>query len=90
MKNLPFRVTQSPLIKYANFIDGSHINLSRLLKPYADGRCYFVHETTKSIFCSSQFCTNYEQAITKFDLMVKNGMLESEVKEINTIENKYW
>lgn len=44
------RMSQSPLIEYCNFEDGSFINLVRMLKPYADGRSYFVHETTKSIF----------------------------------------
>lgn len=78
-KSLPKRVSQSPLIQYANFKDGSHVNLIKLLKPYADGRAYYVHETTKSIFCSSGYFVTYEKALEKFNLMVKNGSDESEI-----------
>lgn len=77
--NLTKRVAQSPLIKYVNFKDGSHVNLIKILKPYADGRAYYVHETTKSIFCSSGYFVKYEQAIEKFNLMRKNGCLESDI-----------
>ena len=73
------RMAQSPLVEYCNFLDGSFVNLVRMEKPYADGRSYYVHETTKSIFCSSGFFTNYEDAKSKFELMVKNGAGESEV-----------
>jgi len=78
---LPKRVTTSPLLQYANFKDGTHVNLIKLLKPYSDGRSYFVHETTKSIFCSSCYFTNYEDAITKFNLMVINGKLLSGIAD---------
>ena len=72
---LPKRVFQSPLIEFANFSDGSHVNLIRLLKPYADGRAFAVHETTKSPFCSNGMFKTYEDAKEKFDLMVKNGQM---------------
>ena len=77
--NLTTRVAQSPLLQYVNFKDGSHVNLIKILKPYADGRAFFVHETTKSIFCSSGYFVTYEKAIEKFNLMVANGRLESDV-----------
>lgn len=67
------RMSQSPLIEFCNLEDGRFINLVRMAKPYADGRSYFVHETTKSVFCSSGFFTSYEQAKEKFDLMCKNA-----------------
>ena len=67
------RMLQSPLIEYCNFSDGSFVNLVRMVTPYADGRSYYVHETTKSVFCSSGFYTSYEKAKEKFDLMCKNG-----------------
>ena len=73
MSKLPKRVTNSPLIDYVNFRDGSHVNLIKISKPYADGRSYYVHETTKSIFCSSGYFVSYEEAIEKFNLMVRNG-----------------
>lgn len=70
---LPKRVFNSPLIEYANFADGSHVNLIRLIKPYANGLSYAVHETTKSPFCSNGLFTTLEKAKAKFDLMVKNA-----------------
>ena len=79
MNNLTKRVAQSPLIQFANFKDGSHVNLIKILKPYADGRAYYVHETTKSVFCSSGYFKNHDDAIAKFDLMVANGKLESDI-----------
>jgi hypothetical protein len=76
---LPKRVFNSPLIRYANFKDGSHVNLIRLSKPYANGNSYAVHETTKSPFCSNGLFKTYAQAIEKFNLMVKNAQNESEL-----------
>ena len=70
---LPKRVFNSPLVAYANFKDGSHVNLIRLIKPYANGVSYAVHETTKSPFCSNGLHKSYVSAKTKFDLMVKNN-----------------
>lgn len=74
---LPRRVFNSPLVEYANFEDGSTVNLIRLLKPYADGRAWAVHETTKSPFCSNGMFKTYQQAKEKFELMVRNGSHES-------------
>jgi len=70
---LPKRVFNSPLIEFANFADGSHVNLIRLNKPYANGISYAVHETTKSPFCSNGLFKTYEKAKQKFDLMVRNA-----------------
>ena len=33
---LPKRVFNSPLIKFVNYEDGSHINMIKLIKPYAN------------------------------------------------------
>lgn len=86
---LPKRVFNSPLLICANFKDGSHVNLIKLNKPYANGDSYAVHETTKSVFCSNGMFRTYDQAKIKFDLMVKNGSLVSDLVEIiNTGNNK--
>lgn len=77
---LPKRVFNSPLIKAVNFEDGSHVNLIKLVKPYADGISFAVHETTKSPFCSNGLYKTIEKATEKFNLMVKNGSIESPVK----------
>ena len=76
---LPKRVFNSPLIRYANFKDGSHVNLIRLNKPYATGVAYAVHETTKSPFCSNGMFKTYKKAMEKFNLMVRNAKYESEL-----------
>ena len=76
---LPKRVFRSPLIEYANFKDGSHVNLIKLMKPYANGITFAVHETTKSAFCSNGMFKTYDKAKSKFDLMVKNASYESEI-----------
>jgi hypothetical protein len=86
---LPKRVFNSPLIEYANFKDGSFVNLIRLLKPYADGKSYAVYETTSCPFCSNGMFKTYDQAKAKFDLMVKNGQLESELTEVKTLPNNF-
>jgi len=74
---LPKRVFNSPLIEYANFADGSFINLIRLIKPYANGLSYAVYETTKNPFCSNGMFKSYEAAKEKFNLMVRNAKKES-------------
>jgi len=76
---LPKRAFNSPLIRYANFKDGSHVNLIKLSKPYANGIAYAVHETTKSPFCSNGLFKTYEKATEKFNLMVRNAKYESDL-----------
>ena len=76
---LPKRVFNSPLIRYANFEDKSHVNLIRIEPPYANGNKYAVHETTKSPFCSNGMFKTLEEAKEKFQLMVKNGSKESKL-----------
>ena len=84
---LPKRVFNSPLIEFANFKDGSHVNLIKLKQPYANGNCYAVHETTKSAFCSNGMFKTYEKAKKKFELMIKNAMYESELLNRNVTGN---
>ena len=84
---LPKRVFNSPLIEFANFKDGSHVNLIRLNKPYANGSAYAVHETTKSPFCSNGMFKTYEKAKEKFELMVRNGTHESELRNRGITNN---
>ena len=76
---LPKRVFNSPLLEYANFDDGSHVNLIGLNKPYANGIQYAVHETTKSSFCSNGMFKTYHKAKEKFLLMVNNAQFTSKL-----------
>jgi len=84
---LPQRVFNSPTLKYANFTDGSHVNLIRLIKPYKNGIAYAIYETTKSPFCSNGLFKTIEKANEKFNLMVKNGRMESELSEMAEIDH---
>jgi hypothetical protein len=84
---LPKRVFNSPLIEYANFKNGSFVNLIRLNKPYSNGISYAVYETTESPFCSNGLFKTLDKAKNKFNLMVKNGSLDSELIEHNKTNN---
>lgn len=86
-QTLPKRAFNSPLILYANFEDGSHVNLIRLHTPYKNGISYAVHETTKSPFCSSGLFKTFDKAKEKFDLMIRNGKHESKLIEIGETGN---
>jgi hypothetical protein len=77
---LPKRVFNSPLIACCNFEDGSQVNLIKLIKPYANGISYAVHETTKSPFCSNGLFKTIDKAIEKYNLMIINGSYQSKVK----------
>lgn len=70
------RVFNSPLIMFANFKDGSHINLIRLLRPYANGYAYAIHETTKSAMCSDRMFRSLDKARHAFECMVLAGQRE--------------
>jgi hypothetical protein len=50
-----------------------------LLKPYANGVSYGVHETTKSPFCSNGMFKTLEAATAKFELMCKNAQHEAQL-----------
>lgn len=76
---LPKRVFRSPLIEYANFENGTFVNLIKLNKPYANGIEYAVYETTRSAFCSNGLFKTYAKAKEKFELMVKNGSSDSKL-----------
>ena len=84
---LPKRTFNSPLIMFANFEDGSHVNLIRLSTPYADGTKYAIHETTKSPFCSNGLFKTIEQAKAKFNLMVYNNSFLSPISSTGETGN---
>ena len=67
LKVLPRRVFNSPLIEYANFNGNRHINLIRLIKPYADGTKYVVTNTVNEIHTAH---SNYYSAKEQFEFRV--------------------
>ena len=86
---LPKRVFNSPLIEYVNFVDGSNINLIRLNKPYKNGITYAVYETTKSPFCSNGLFKTIDKAKDKFNQMVINNSILTDIKDKGTLINNY-
>ena len=76
---LPKRVFNSPLIEYANFKDGNHVNLIRLNKPYANGAKNAVHVTNNNPLCSNGLFKTYDKAKKMFELMVIVRGHESEL-----------
>ena len=86
---LPQRVFNSPLIKYVNFSDGSHVNLIKLTKPYKNGDAFAVHETTKSAFCSNGLFKTLDKAEEKFNLMVRNASFETKIRNQGTLKENY-
>ena len=86
-QKLPNRVFRSPLIEYANFTDGSFVNLIKLNKPYANGLSFAVYETTKNPFCSNGLFKTYKKAKEKFDLMVKNNCYISQIRNQGVASN---
>ena len=78
---LPKRAFNSPLLEYANFKDGTFVNLIKLNKPYANGLSFAVYETTKSPFCSNGMFKTYKKAKEKFELMIRNGSYESKLSK---------
>lgn len=84
---LPKRVFNSPVIRIANFEDGTHVNLIKLNKPYKSGLAYAIHENTKSPFCSNGMYKTIDKAIEKFNLMVKNAQYITSLTELKDIKH---
>jgi len=77
---LPNRVFNSPCIKYANFDDGSYINLIKLITPYANGDSYAVYETTRNPNCSNKLFKTLEDAEKGYKSAITGGELFSFLK----------
>jgi hypothetical protein len=78
MKNqsLPRRVFNSPLIEFANFADGSSINLIQLIKPYSNGDSFAVYHGSMNPVSKDRLFKNYESAKESFeDSVIKSSDL---------------
>jgi hypothetical protein len=85
---LPKRVFNSPLVRYANFENGSFVNLIRLIKPYANGNTYAISETTELHLNSSGLFKTYKKARKAFDMLVNlQKEMTDLVKEEEITEN---
>ena len=75
-QKLPKRFFSSPLIEFANFKNGSFVNLIKLKKPYANGTKYAVYQTTKSPLCFNGLFKTYDLAKKKFEQNIENCKYE--------------
>ena len=87
MKTLPARTRNSPLIEYANFVDGTHINLIRLNKPYANGQAYVIYNCTKSPYAKNRGFKTYQAAKDEFGRAVILGQAVSEIRNLGFTGN---
>lgn len=69
-KTMPKRGSQAILCMYANYADGTRINLVSLRVPYSDGTKYLLDDDTGSDRKIKGFST-LKEAMPYFDLMVK-------------------
>lgn len=72
---LPKRALRGRLLKFQNFGNGEFVNLIEMDKPYANGISFTVYEYSKNPFCSNGLFKTKEEALKKFDLMVKNQLI---------------
>jgi hypothetical protein len=77
MKPLPNRVFNSPLIMCANYTDGTHLNLIKLIKPYASGYGYAVHSTANPT--DSKMYKTAEKARAAFNNLIDHSKLREPI-----------
>lgn len=75
-------------MRYANFADGSHVNLIKLRSPYATGHDYAIHQTTKSPLCQNEMHKGFYEANERFERMVSDAALESPIIECEFTANR--
>ena len=75
--NLPNRVFNSPLIMCANYTDGNHLNLIKLIKPYANGDSYAIHSTANPT--DSKMYKTEEKAREAFNRLVDHSKLREPI-----------
>lgn len=66
----------------ANFQDGTHLNLIKLTKPYANGAQWAIHDTTNNPYCKSMLIKNQGTATRKFYWMAAEAKATSPLKEL--------
>ena len=89
-ETLPQRVFNSPAIEFVNFeeFEGSHINLIRLIKPYANGNSYAIHNTTTIGFNQSGLFKTYKRAKTEFDFLVEKASIKCRLRNRGLTNNR--
>lgn len=77
VKPLPNRVFNSPAIRCANFTDGNHVNLIKLIKPYATGHTYAVYSTISQTDC--KMYKTEQKATEQFNKLIDHSKLREEI-----------
>ncbi len=75
--NLPNRVFNSPALMCANFTNGNHVNLIKLIKPYANGNAYAVYSTASQT--DSKMYKTEEKATAQFNKLIDHSKLREEI-----------
>ncbi len=83
---LPRRVFNSPLMMCANYTDGTHINLIKLIKPYANGYGYAVYSAANPT--DSKMYKTEEKAREAFNGLVDHSKLREPIIHTNHDPNK--
>jgi hypothetical protein len=85
-----FRIYNSPVIKTANFNDGSHINLMRLIKPYKNGEKYGISKISiNKIGDEVRIFKTLEDAESYFDRIVNQKKKSVDLREEVGTTNNY-
>jgi hypothetical protein len=85
-----FRLYNSPLIKFANFKDGSQINLMRLIKPYKNGEKYGISKMSiNKIGDEVRIFKTLQDAESYFDKMVNEKKRSVDLREEVRTTNNY-
>lgn len=82
---LPRRVFNSPLIKYANFMDGTCVNLVRLNKPYKDGRAYAIYYNKD--MGKGVMTITLENALYRFNDLIRRVISTTHIDKVAKTDN---
>ena len=79
------RVFNSPLIKYANFMDGTSVNLVRLTKPYSDGRAYAIYYNKD--MGNGVMTITLENALYRFNDLIRRVISTTHIDKVAKTDN---
>ena len=82
------RVNRSPLFKYANFEDGSHINLIKLFKPYKSGHSFGNSISSPKTAQRVRVFKTLNETENRFDELVNMAQKEKQLLK-SVVTNNY-
>jgi len=81
------RINNSPLLKYANFEDNSHINLIRLIKPYKSGYSFGISMSSQESGQRVRLFKTLEEAESRFEELIGEAKKESKIRSMGKTDN---